>query len=191
MKRPLFAAAGAAALSVSLLLFTQDERSEGLSAPRATSHSVAATAGGVVAAVAASGMTDDAKTADEPKPAWTRSLAPNERLRVELPKDLRHGIPMPDGSFLPLLNGVPHAEPASRNTSASGPLPPVVAKFADREGSEWWEHADGSTTTTRWVEVTHADGRVAQMVVTDHLSPIPDELAHRELPVARTKSATR
>ena len=103
-------------------------------------------------------------------PAFYRKLPPNSGCRLRLPKGIKSGLRCPDGSFLPLLNGVPYAYPLKRNVD-DGPLPPVVAKITDSGGYEWYEHADGSHTTTRWTPMTMPDGTTRMEVVTSHHVP--------------------
>jgi hypothetical protein len=82
------------------------------------------------------------------------------------------GIPLPDGSQLPLLNGVASAPPVLRSPER-GPLPPVVAVVVDRDGWDWYEHADGSLTTCRPQEIVRDDGRREIRVLTLHNAPDP------------------
>ncbi len=102
-------------------------------------------------------------------PEFFAALPPHSRIGLRLPAGLTSGLRCPDGSFLPLLNGVPEAAPIQR-LARYGPLPPVVAKRTDAGGDEWYEHADGSLTTTRWVEVT-ALGVTTRDVETTHCTP--------------------
>ncbi len=102
----------------------------------------------------------------------TRSVTGYRRIPVQLAQ-VSSGIRCPDGSYLPLLNGVPKASPLARNR-ALPPLAPVVAVLIDGDGVEWFEHADGSATTTVWSEMTHADGRTERIVRTLHNARIPD-----------------
>lgn len=104
-------------------------------------------------------------------PEATRKFPPGSRVPMRVPWT-KSGIPVGDGRFLPLLNGVPFAPPISRDPLC-GPVPPVVAKIVDDEGVEYWEHADGSTTTTRFVEVKY-QGETRRVVTTDHAARIPD-----------------
>lgn len=77
------------------------------------------------------------------------------------------GIRCPDGTCLPLLNGVA-AAPAILRSPERGPLPPVVAIVVDRDGWDWYEHADGSMTTCRPHVLIGADGQRIPRVVTVH-----------------------
>lgn len=106
---------------------------------------------------------------------WLRRLPPRTRIPVRLPPQAS-GIRCPDGTFLPLLNGVPHAPPISRSSKAA-PLTPVVELAVDDTGCQWFVHADGSTTTSRWVEYTDALGTKGKQVVTDHNEVVPPEYA--------------
>jgi hypothetical protein len=97
------------------------------------------------------------------------------------PRDFSAGIGCPGGGFLPLLNGVPFAQPLHRNVERDGPVPAVIAKRTDAEGFEWWVHADGSETTTRWM--TKVVGGVdVRDVRTDHA--VPARNAHTLPPAA-------
>ncbi len=86
------------------------------------------------------------------------------------PRDFTVGIGCPGGGFLPLLNGVPAAQPLHRNLESDGPVPLVIGKFVDEEGSDWYVHADGSETTTRWTSVV-VEGVARRDVRTDHTVP--------------------
>lgn len=104
-------------------------------------------------------------------PDYARPVPRGSERPVTIPTDLRSGIRCPDGSFLPLLNGVPHAGALGRDSDLSGPLPPVVAKRTEMDGTEWWIHADGSATTTRWTTLSR-NGVESKAVVVDHLQPV-------------------
>jgi hypothetical protein len=54
-------------------------------------------------------------------------------------------ITFPDGSSLPVLNGVD--EPIALDWPADTPYSPVVATVND-QGFDWFKHADGSWSTT-------------------------------------------
>jgi hypothetical protein len=111
---------------------------------------------------------------------------PRTRIPVlELPK-VKNGIPCPDGSFLPFLNGMTWAPTVHRDL-AYGPMPPVVAIQVDDAGIEWWEHADGSTTTCHYHEVT-AFGKSYFDPVTRHGLPKPaSEVRGADQPPAEAK----
>lgn len=90
--------------------------------------------------------------------ATDASAKPNVRSRfepgttIELQKEPRatRGIPIPGGGFLPALNGVVQSSPIDRPPQ-KGVLPVVVAVVVDDSGLEWYRHADGSMTTSRYV----------------------------------------
>lgn len=116
---------------------------------------------------------------------WLRPLPRGASVRFDHsfdPHDFTAGIGCPGGGFLPLLNGVPHAQPLQRNVELLGPVPPVVGKYTDADGDEWWVHADGSETTSRFTTVT-VGGVSRRDVRTDHVVPAPPE---HGLPPART-----
>lgn len=112
---------------------------------------------------------------DELPPEATRKYPPNSFVALRLPKNIKKGVRLPDGSYLPLLNGVPFAAPVKRS-EWDGPITPVVGKITDNDGCEWWVHADGSTTTTRYLETTGADGKSFQNTATIHGAKVPDAL---------------
>lgn len=100
-----------------------------------------------------------------------------------------HGIRCPDGTHLPLLNGVENA-PAIIRAPEHGPLPPVVAIVVDVAGFDWYEHADGSMTTCRPQFVTDADGHRAIQVITVHSAGATANDAVAELPPEPTAPQT-
>lgn len=102
-------------------------------------------------------------------------LGPNERIRFTMPTGFKHGIKCPDGSYLPVLNGVPEelVWPLGRSAE-DGPLPPVIGLVTDRDGIRWYEHADGSATTTQWGPARLEDGTKTQVVVTRHFAAVDD-----------------
>ncbi|MEM7201440.1 MAG: hypothetical protein AAF628_14310 [Planctomycetota bacterium] len=110
--------------------------------------------------------------ANEPQlpPEFYQKLPPNSRVAMTLPGGFTSGIRCPDGSFLPLLNGVPYAPQINRDPRW-GPVPPVVAKRTDSGGYEWYEHADGSITTVRWTPTTFM-GEERMEPVTSHDVPL-------------------
>ncbi|MEZ5962407.1 MAG: hypothetical protein R3F56_01050 [Planctomycetota bacterium] len=84
------------------------------------------------------------------------------------------GIRCPDGTFLPLLNGVREA-PGIIRESERGPLPPVVALVVDADGWEWYEHADGSMSTSRPQRLVDQQGHDQLQAVTLHVAHLPPD----------------
>ncbi|HLQ36847.1 MAG TPA: hypothetical protein VK348_03535 [Planctomycetota bacterium] len=78
------------------------------------------------------------------------ALLPGTRVQLLAPPRASKGIPLPDGTCLPPLNGVQQSGPVSRPPTA-GPLPPVTGIQVDDSGLEWYEHEDGSLTMSRFV----------------------------------------
>ena len=106
------------------------------------------------------------------RPLHTRSkYPPGTRIPVRLTERPKEGIPCTDGTFLPFLNGMTWA-PAIHRDPAYGPVPPPVAILVDADGVEWWEHADGSTTTCHYIGVT-AHGESYFDPTTRHSLPKP------------------
>lgn len=54
---------------------------------------------------------------------------------------------MPDGTWLPVLNGA-YGAPAA-NWPKDTPYSPVIKKVVDKGGLEWYVHKDGSYTITQ------------------------------------------
>jgi len=110
-------------------------------------------------------------------PELTRRYPPRTMVRFSTPldpRDFASGIACPGGGYLPLLNDVPYANgPLHRDIERYGPLPPVIGKRVDQDGSDWYVHADGSETTTRWT-VLHVGGEARRDVRTDHVIPARD-----------------
>jgi hypothetical protein len=106
-----------------------------------------------------------------PRPAHKLSpYPPGTRIPItHLPK-VDQGIPMPDGTFLPFLNGMTHAPPVMRNP-IYGPIPRVIAKVVDHGGFEWWLHEDNSATTCRYEQVNVPGGKSYWDPGSAHLTP--------------------
>ncbi len=114
------------------------------------------------------------RSADAPPAISTELVRPpaGQRTPTRVPPTT-DGIRCPDGTYLPLLNGVTSA-PAIIREPERGPLPPVVARMFDAEGFEWYEHADGSMTTSRPHRIKDQLGRESVQTVTLHLARQPD-----------------
>lgn len=109
------------------------------------------------------------------KPLHVKSpWPPGTRIPVSrLPKvEPGKGIGFFDGTWLPYLNGLNAAPPATRDPDL-GRVPPVIAKVVDADGLEWWVHADGSATTTRYKQVT-ALGQTYWDPATEHSAVQPN-----------------
>lgn len=63
--------------------------------------------------------------------------------KKELPR--KHRLYFPDGSYLPALNGATNAKPV---VFRDRPYAPVIGKKKDSSGRQWYEHEDGSFSTT-------------------------------------------
>jgi hypothetical protein len=103
-----------------------------------------------------------------------RKLGPNDEVKLSRaidPREFRDGIACPGGGYLPLLNGVPWAPGLSRDLRYEGPVPPVVSKFTTPDGIEWYRHADGSSTTSKWIEM-QVLGTTIRTVQTNHLTTV-------------------
>ena len=141
-------------------------------APNASS-SVAATPPGAMQA----SLGSQPSSADDEglPPEVRRKYPPGTFVPFTLPK-VKSGILCPDGSYLPLLNGVPYAPGISREAWL-GPPGPVVGKKVDQDGIEWWIHQDGSSTTTRFKDTFDGSGKLIPNIETMHAAKMPDKSA--------------
>ena len=84
------------------------------------------------------------------QPASQPGAAP---VRATAPVHATHAVPatpalaLPDGSFVPLLNGVREA-PRGSWWPAGQPWSPIVRRETYADGTEWYVHADGTKSTT-------------------------------------------
>jgi hypothetical protein len=78
------------------------------------------------------------------------TLPPGTHIEFAAAPTAAAGIPLPGGAFLPALNGVATSGAIER-PAEHGPVPPVIGLTIDESGFEWYEHQDGSLTTSRWV----------------------------------------
>jgi hypothetical protein len=65
--------------------------------------------------------------------------------------DASKQLELPDGSFVPALNGAVNAAPLARFWSPHVPWSPIVATERSDAGVDWYRHADGSYSTTQMV----------------------------------------
>jgi hypothetical protein len=105
-------------------------------------------------------------------PELSRKYAPGTKIPITLPK-VTSGIRCPDGSFLPLLNGVPSA-PAIKRDRSLGPVPPVRYLYTDEAGYQWYWHEDGSTTTSRHIKQWDQHGKESTNIETVHGIKMPE-----------------
>jgi len=162
--RPLIAAAGLGAGLVLVLLWDRDRPEPAPS----TVHPAGETADRAAAEVAPGGGDQGLAS----PAALQRDYPPGARIPIAL-APVAAGVRCPDGRHLPLLNGVPAAPPITRRAEL-GALPPVVAIIVDQRGDKWYEHADGSATTTRYRTVL-VDGVSRVDIETVHNARIPDD----------------
>ena len=111
-------------------------------------------------------------------PAFFQKLPPNSRVEMYLdPAWFKSGIKCPGAGYLPLLNGVPFANQIGRAADdEGGPVPPVVAKKTGPDGIEWYEHADGSVTSTHFTTGAW-NGVEMRIVATDHVQGVDESYA--------------
>ncbi|MGE3175215.1 MAG: hypothetical protein AB7O97_21490 [Planctomycetota bacterium] len=89
-------------------------------------------------------------TAQDENPNVRSTLRPGTRIDLKIPPRARIGIPLPSGVCLPGLNGIAQSGAINR-PAEHGPVLPVTAVVVDKDGYEWFEHKDGSMTTSKFV----------------------------------------
>jgi hypothetical protein len=85
----------------------------------------------------------------EPAPAAAAAvvpLTPHEVGASHGQVDLRHMLELPDGTFVPALNGAVGA--GSLREVWKGAWSPIVGAERSDQGVDWYVHADGSRSTT-------------------------------------------
>lgn len=121
------------------------------SSPPASATDGAATADADSVAWRPASPRQDARFTDEDtSPNVLSPLDPGTRFQLTAVPSSAVGIPLAGGVCLPALNGVPKSGPIDR-PAAHGAIPPVVGVVVDEARFEWYEHADGSLTTSRYV----------------------------------------
>lgn len=89
----------------------------------------------------------------------------------------RFELQLPDGSYVPALNGAVGAAPLARFWG-NWPWSPITGTMRSDAGVDWYTHADGSRSTTemKW----RSDlGRMDAMTRVAHPGPVPGPAAQR------------
>ena len=82
-------------------------------------------------------------------------------------------LELPDGSFVPCLNGATNAAPLRKGWDPRLPYSPIVRVERDA-GIDWYVHADGTKSTT--VMVYRSDlGRDDALTRVAHVAPTPPQ----------------
>ncbi|HZN37870.1 MAG TPA: hypothetical protein VFD82_03650 [Planctomycetota bacterium] len=112
-----------------------------------------------------------------PAPAPAAEVASVERAKESSSVDHSRELELPDGSFVPALNG---AVGATRVAEYWGPLPwsPIAAVERSSAGVDWYRHQDGSYSTTQMVWRKDL-GRYEAMTRVAHPGPTPAPVAKR------------
>ncbi len=128
--------------------------------------------------VATAPVVVEAESKIEPVPLADRAEAPGSFLQQRVAR-VDAGIPCPDGTFLPPLNGVRPGDPipAMRREAYMAPLGDVVGMWTDEDGLAWWVFEDGSAVSTRWVTIDVADGSTVTTVRLDQMDSMGDGFA--------------
>lgn len=102
-----------------------------------------------------------------PAPA---AAAGSAATRTDTPANHAHDLELPDGTFVPALNGAVDAAPLA---TYWGPFPwsPIVG-VQSADGIDWYQHADGSFSTTQMVWRSDL-GHEAAMTRVAHPGPTP------------------
>lgn len=136
-------------------------------------------AGRAVTAAPAAATSDTATASDVDAPApLTGSVAPDARPTTPAPgEDRSRLLELPDGSFVQTLNGAVDAAPLA---TFWGPKPwsPIVGVQRSEAGVEWYEHANGSFSTTQMVWRPDL-GRYDAMTRVAHVGPTPGAVVAR------------
>ncbi len=113
---------------------------------------------------------------DAPAPL-AGSAAPSAPEAPETPEDRSKLLELPDGSFVQTLNGAVDAAPLA---TFWGPKPwsPIVGVQRSEAGVEWYEHANGSFSTTQMVWRPDL-GRHDAMTRVAHVGPTPGAVVAR------------
>ena len=82
--------------------------------------------------------------------------------------DVSRSIRMPDGKYLPALNGV--LNPPALTWPTGRPYSPVVGTERDTRGDEWYVHADGSKSTMTMIQMNR-QGRMSDEPVSYVATP--------------------
>lgn len=85
-----------------------------------------------------------------PAPVAAAIAAPAPTAPVAAPVDRKRELLLPDGSYVPALNG---AEDAAPIATYWGPFPwsPIIGIETNSQGLDWYKHKDGSYSTTQMV----------------------------------------
>ena len=112
-----------------------------------------------------------------PAPAPAVEVASAERAKTTANVDHSRELELPDGSFVPALNG---AVGATRVAEYWGTQPwsPIVGVERSSAGVDWYRHEDGSYSTTQMVWRKDL-GRYAAMTRVAHPGPAPAPVAAR------------
>lgn len=84
--------------------------------------------------------------------------------------DVSRSIRMPDGKYLPALNGV--LNPPALTWPTGRPYSPVVGTERDTRGDDWYVHADGSKSTMKMIQMNR-QGRISVEPVSYVANPQP------------------
>ena len=112
-----------------------------------------------------------------PAPAPAAEVAAVERAKESSSVDHSRELELPDGTFVPALNG---AVGATKVAEFWGPLPwsPIVGVERSSAGVDWYRHEDGSYSTTQMVWRKDL-GRYEAMTRVAHPGPAPAPVAAR------------
>lgn len=134
---------------------------------------------------ASTAPTAPAPAAPAPSPSPAASPAPLPAVGVPAPtrtapkaRDRRHELELPDGTYVPALNGAIDPEPLA-SYWGNWPWSPIVGVERSSAGVDWYRHEDGSYSTT---EMVRADPGNRTVVMT--------RVAHPSATTAPTAPAT-
>lgn len=72
------------------------------------------------------------------------------------PADRSKYLELPDGSFVPTLNGATNVAPLAKFWGSQVPWSPIVGIERNDQGIDWYRHENGSYSTTQMVLVSRS-----------------------------------
>lgn len=88
---------------------------------------------------------------DAPAAPATAAPGPPVPAAAATPADRSRQLELPDGTFVPSLNGAVGAAPLAQHWGSQIPWSPIVGIENNDQGVDWYRHANGSYSTTQMV----------------------------------------